>query len=136
MPAMLMQHDEDPAHVLFKKVGLNLKTGKIPGFELMANRILLGLYVRPEKTKSNLILTQQTRGEEKFQGKAAVVLMKGPTAFVSDSNFDFKNQNVEVGDWVSLWVTDGRAISINGAECRVIRDQDISMRIPSPDQVY
>ncbi len=134
MPAMPMQHDEDPAEVIFKKVGL--KNGKIPGFELMSGRVLLGLYVRPEKTKSNIILTQTTRAEEKFQGKAAVVLMKGPAAFVSDSNFDFQGQTVEVGDWVSLWVTDGRAISINGAECRVIRDQDISMKIPSPDQVY
>lgn len=129
-----MQHDEDPADVVFKKVGL--KNGKIQGFELMANRVLLGLYIRPEKTKSNIILTQNTRAEEKFQGKAAVVLAKGPTAFVNDVNFDFHGQNVEVGDWVSLSVTDGRAISINGAECRVIRDQDISMKIPSPDQVY
>lgn len=134
MPAMPMQHVEDPVEVIFKKVGM--KNGKVPGFELMANRVLLGLYVRPEKTASGLLLTQQTRAEEKFQGKAAVVLAKGPTAFVSDSNFDFKNQNVEVGDWVALWVTDGRAISINGAECRVIRDQDITMTIPSPDQVY
>jgi co-chaperonin GroES (HSP10) len=134
MPAMPMLHDEDPAEVLFKKVGM--KSGKIPGFELMANRVLLGLYVRPEKTQSGLYLSDKTRGEEKFQGKAAVVLMVGPTAFVSDSQFNFMGQKVEVGDWVSLWVTDGRAISINGAECRVIRDQDISMRIPSPDQVY
>lgn len=134
MPAMLMTHEEDPAQVLFKKVGM--KNGKIPGFELMANRVLLGLYVRPEKTKSKLFIPDSSRAEEKFQGKSAVVLAKGPTAFVSDSNFDFKGQNVEVGDWVSLWVTDGRAISINGAECRVIRDQDISMKIPSPDQVY
>ena len=129
-----MQHDEDPARVLFRLVGM--KNGKIPGFELMANRVLLGLYVRPEKTKSNILIPGTKRAEEKFQGKAAVVLMKGPSAFVSDSNFDFRGQQVEVGDWVSLWVTDGRAISINGAECRVIRDQDISMKIPSPDQVY
>lgn len=134
MPAMLMQHDEDPAEVVFKKVGM--KNGKLPGFELMANRVLLGIYERPEQTKSKIILTQQTRGEEKYQGKAAVVLAKGPTAFVNDINFDFHGQNVEVGDWVSLSVTDGRAIAVNGAECRVIRDQDISLKIPSPDSVY
>lgn len=134
MPAMPMQHDEDPAEVLFKKVGM--KARKIPGFELMANRVLLGIYIRPEKTKSNILIPGTTRAEEKFQGKAAVVLAMGPTAFVSDDNFNFLGQKVEVGDWVSLWVTDGRAISINGAECRVIRDQDISMKIPSPDQVY
>lgn len=134
MPAMVMQHDEDPVEVIFKRVGM--KNGKVPGFQLFGNRVLLGLYVRPEKTKSNLILTQKTREEEKFQGKAALVLALGPTAFVSDDHFDFKGQTVKVGDWVSLWVTDGRAITINGADCRIIRDQDISMKIPAPDQVY
>lgn len=133
MPAMPMIHSEDPAEVLFKKVGM--KHGKIPGFELMANRILLGLYVRPEKTKSGIILSDNTRAEEKYQGKAAVVLALGPSAYVDDDNFRFLGQKLEVGDWCVLHVTDGRAISINGAECRIIRDQDISMRIPSPDQV-
>lgn len=134
MPAIKMQHDKDPVQVVFDKVGL--KKGKIAGFELMANRVLLGLYERPEKTAGNIIITQQTRAEEKFQGKAAVVLALGPSAFVSDSNYDFQGQTLKVGDWVSLWVTDGRAININGADCRVIRDQDITMKIPSPDQVY
>lgn len=135
MPAMPMQHDEDPAEAVFKKVGL--KNGKLPiGFEMMANRVLLGLYIRPEKTRSGIHLTQTTQAEEKYQGKAAVVLAKGPSAFVSDVNFDFHSQNVEVGDWVSLSVTDGRAISINKAECRIIRDQDIGMKIPAPDVVY
>lgn len=133
MPAMPMVHLEDPAEVIFKMVGM--KNGKIPGFDLMANRVLLGLYVRPEKTKSGIILADTTRGEEKYQGKAAVVLALGPIAFVTDINFDFRGQKLEVGDWCVLHVTDGRAISINGAECRIIRDQDISMRIPSPDQV-
>lgn len=134
MPVMKMQHDEDPAEVIFKKVGM--KSGEIPGFELMSNRVLLGLYVRPEMTRGGIALPQTTRAEEKFQGKAAVVLALGPSAFVSDSNFDFQGQSLKVGDWVSLWVTDGRAININGADCRVIRDQDITMKIPSPDHVY
>lgn len=134
MPAMPMVHLEDPAEVIFKKVGM--KNGKIPGFELMSNRVLLGLYVRPEKTKSGIIITDTTRGEERFQGKAAVVLALGPSAFVDDDNFRFLGQKLEIGDWCVLHVTDGRALSINSAECRLIRDQDISMKIPSPDQVY
>jgi co-chaperonin GroES (HSP10) len=134
MPARPMTNLEDPADVIYKNVGM--KNGKIPGFELMANRVLLGLYVRPEKTKGGLYLSDTTRAEEKYQGKAAVVLMIGPTAFVSDSHFNFLGQKVEVGDWVSIWTTDGKAISINNADCRVIRDQDIAMKIPAPDQVY
>lgn len=134
MSARPMIHEQDPAEVIFQKVGM--KNGKIPGFELMSNRVLLGLYVRPEKTKSGLYLSDNTRAEEKYQGKAAVVLALGPSAFVSDSAFDFQGQKVAVGDWISIWTTDGRAININGCDCRVIRDQDIAMRIPAPDSVY
>lgn len=134
MPAMLMQHDEDPRETIFSKVGM--KKGVIPGFTLFGNRVLLGVYERPQKMKSGLFIADGTRQEDKHQGKAAVVLMKGPTAFLSDEHYDFKSDNVEVGDWVSLWVTDGRRVTINGQLCRVIRDQDINMKIPAPDSVY
>lgn len=134
MPAMLMQHDADPRDEIFKKIGM--KKGKLPDFTLFGNRVLLAVYERPEKTKSGLFISDTTRAEDKHQGKAAVVLMKGPTAFVSDAHYDFQGQDVEVGDWVTLWVSDGRRIVINGQLCRIIRDQDINMKIPAPDQVF
>lgn len=134
MSVMKMKHVEDPAQVVFEKAGM--KKGKIPGVELMANRVLLGIYELPEKTDGGIIIPQSTKKENKYQGKAAVVLAKGPTAFVSDDHFDFRGQTVEIGDWVSLSVTDGKAIKVNDADCRLIRDQDISMKIPGPDTVY
>ncbi len=134
MPPMLMSHDEDPRQLIFDKIGM--KKGVIPGFTLFGNRVLLGVYERPSKTKSGIILADQTRNEDQHQGKAAVVLMKGPTAFVSDAHYDFQGQDVEVGDWVTLWVGDGRRLFLNGQLCRIIRDQDINMKIPSPDQVF
>ena len=134
MPPMLMQHDVDPRDVIFNKIGL--KKGVVPGFTLFGNRVLVAVYERPDQTKSKIFIPDSVRDEDRHQGKAAVVLMKGPTAFVSDDHFDFQEQNVDVGDWISLWVTDGRRIVINGQLCRIIRDQDINMKIPAPDQVY
>lgn len=134
MPPMLMQHDEDPRDQIFKKIGM--VKGVIPDFTLFGNRVLLGVYERPAQTKSKIFLPDATRGEDQHQGKSAVVLMKGPTAFVSDAHYDFQGQNVEVGDWVTLWVGDGRRLFVNGQLCRIIRDQDINMKIPSPDQVF
>ena len=81
-------------------------------------------------------MTDATRREDEHQGKAALVLMKGATAFVDDEHFQFHGDNVEPGDWISLWVSDGRKIIINGQLCRIIRDQDINMAIPAPDSVY
>lgn len=131
MPAMLMEHAVDPADAITKKVKPVLKDITIFG-----NQILLGVYERPEKTKTGLYLSDQTRGEDKHQGKAAIVLKKGPTAFVSDSQYDFKGQNVEVGDWVTIFVSDGRQLMLNGQLCRLVEDQYIRLKIPAPDIVY
>ncbi len=132
---MLMIHTKDPRQVIYDAVGM-AEPGKIPGFRLMSNRVLLGIYQRPEKTATGVYLTEKQREEEKYQGKAAMVLMLGRSAFVTDGNFDFGDDKLEIGDWVSLAVTDGRAIAINGCPCRVIRDQDILMKISGPDVVY
>jgi co-chaperonin GroES (HSP10) len=134
MPFMRMEHTEDPAETIISKVGM--KHGEIPGFRLHGNRILVGMYERPEKTKSGIVLTQQTRQEDEYQGKAGLVLMKGHSAFESDENIDFGPDNVKVGDWVMLFVSEGRSCKINGQLCRIIRDQDIAMAIPEPDQVF
>ena len=135
MPPMLMQHVTDPASDIKTKVGMN-KKGEIPGFKLFGNRVLVGVYERPEKTKSGLFLADKTRQEDEHQGKAALVLMKGEAAFQSDKNFDFMSDNLEVGDWVMLFVSHGLKCYVNGQLCRIIRDQDLTMKIPSPDQVY
>lgn len=126
-----MEHDEDPKQAILKKVG------DLKGFELFGNQVLIGVYERPEKTKSGLILSQITRDEDLYQGKAGLVLALGPSAFVSDANYDFKGQSVEPGDWVAIFVSDGRKIMLgDSVTCRIVEDQHIRLRIPAPDAVY
>lgn len=126
----VMVHTTDPAKELFDKLG------DLSGFEVMFNDVLIAVYIRPEKTKSGIILSDKTRQEDEFQGKAGIVALKGPLAFVSDENFDFKDQTIEIGDWVSIWVSDGRKIEINGVLCRMVEDRHIRLKIPAPDLVY
>ena len=132
MPFMLMDHGgKDPAKEIFKKVG------KLDNIHLFSNQILLGVYELPQRTKSGVELPDKYRGESEHQGKAMLVLKKGPTAFVSDENYTFPpDDNVEVGDWLAIWVTDGRKIVINGQLCRIIRDQAVVAKIPAPDLIW
>jgi co-chaperonin GroES (HSP10) len=130
MPPMKMVHDTDPAKDLWKALG------SLKGFEVMNNDVLIAVYKRPEKTQSGIYISDQTRKEDEHQGKAGLVVMKGPLAFLSDDNFDFKGQNVDIGQWVSIWVSDGRKVMINGVLCRQVRDQDIRLKIPAPDAVF
>ena len=127
---MIMAHPVDPA------VSIKKEIGDLKGFELFGNQVLIGVYERPEQTKSGIILSDLTRKEDQYQGKAGLVLAKGPSAFVTDANYDFKGQDVKVGDWVAIFVSDGRKIVINGQLCRLVEDHHIRLRIPSPDAVY
>jgi hypothetical protein len=129
-PTMEAHHDVDPAHAILEQVG------DLSGFHVFNNLVLVGIYERPDTLKSKIIIADGTRGEDKYQGKAALVLKKGPAAFVSDSNYDFRGQDVSVGDWVSLWVSDGRKVQIRGQLCRLVEDMHIRMAIPAPDLVY
>ena len=124
----------DPAQVVMDKVGM--KNGIVPGYEIFGNRLLLGVYARPNKTAGGIELPDTVLDDQKNQGKSCLVLAVGPSAFHSDSNYDFKGQKVEVGDWVSIWVYETRPIKINGYECRIARDTDIQMKIPTPDSVF
>ena len=130
MPPMLMAHEIDPA------IQIKKKAGNLDDFIIFGNFVLLGVYERPSVTKSGIHLAQQTTSEDQHQGKAGLVLKKGPVAFVSDANYDFKGQNVEIGDWVSIWVSDGRRLYVNGQLCRLVEDQYIRLKIPAPDVVY
>lgn len=130
MPHMVMKHEQDPAKIILERVG------SLQGFELFGNQILVGVYMRPKQTVSGVHLPDTYRAEDEHQGKAGLVLMKGPSAFVSDANYDFQGQNVELGDWVSVFVGDGRKIVINGQLCRIVEDHHIRLKIPAPDAVF
>lgn len=128
--ALLMSHVTDPADDIRKAVG------DLSKFELFGNQVLIGVYERPEKTQGGLYLAQTSRAEDTHQGKAGLVLKLGPSAFVSDANYNFRDQKVEEGDWVAIFVSDGRKITINQKLCRIVEDHHIRLKIPAPDVVY
>ncbi len=130
MPSMLMKHDVDPKKLILDKIG------DLKGFELFGGQVLLGMYVRSNKTQSGIHLPDSTIKEDEYQGKAGLVLAMGPAAFVSDDNHNFMGQKVKVGDWAAIWITDGRKIMIRGQLCRVVHDDHIRMKIPAPDYIF
>ena len=130
-PQRVMDHgDKDPAAELREKVGY------IDDVDVFFNKILCAIYLRPEKTKSGIILTDQHREEDRYQGKAALVLKTGPTAFVDDGAASFHGQKVDVGDWVVFRPSAGLKMTINGTDCILLQDVQVELRIPAPDIVY
>ena len=131
-----MLHDEDPKLEILKKAG------DLTDVEVFGNDILVALYIRPQKTKSGIILADATRDEDRYQGKAGLILKIGPTAYVDDDGNKFRDINV--GDWVVFRPSDGWPVSLNGVgsgsrdaiPCRVISDINIRLRVSSPDAIY
>jgi co-chaperonin GroES (HSP10) len=103
--------------------------------EVFHNQLLIGIYIRPQKTSGGIILTDTTRDEDKWQGKVGLVLQRGPQAFVSEGGITFQS-DASVGDWVIYRVSDGFSIDINHIHCRIIEDVHIRGRIADPALIW
>lgn len=118
------------------KEGVLKAVGDISDIEVFHNQILLGTYVRPEKTRGGIILTNSTLKEDEYQGKVFLVLKIGPTAFKSDDEVDFAGQSIKEGDWVVVRPGDAWQMNINGTPCRIASDRAIRMRVTNPEVVF
>lgn len=130
MPFMIMEHDVDPAKAIWSEIG------DISNVEVFNNQLLVAVYIRPEKTKSGLLLPGQTRDEDKFQSKVGLVLKKGPSAFQDTSGEWFQGIDIDVNEWIIMRSSDGWSITVNGILCRMIDDMNVRGRVDHPDRVW
>ena len=130
MTYMKMEHVGDPREQIGNAIG------DLSKVDIFFNWVLVAVYKRPEKTKSGIYLTDDSRKEDEYQVKAGLVLKKGVQAFVDDANTSFQGQNVNVGDWVVIRPSDGWQVMINGVLCRMVQDVQVRLRIESPDVVF
>lgn len=129
MVALTMLHEVDPREEALAKIG------DLGNVDVFHNQVLVVTYVRPEKTRSGIILSDTTRKEDEYQGKVGLVVKKGPMAFVDDDRVQFHGQNVSVGDWITYRFSDGFPLEINGVHCRLLEDSHVRLRIASPDTI-
>jgi co-chaperonin GroES (HSP10) len=138
MPAVEYFHEVDPKQALLDKVG------DISGVEIFGSDVLVALYTPPEKTKSGIIMADDTRNEFKFQGKAGLVIKLGNTAYIDDEGNKFRDINV--GDWVGFRPSDGWPFQLNTrktriskdgiVDCRIVTDINIRLRVSHPDEIH
>ena len=138
MPSVQMLHETDPKDTILDKVG------DLSGVEIFGNDILVATYIRPERTKSGLYLTQQHVAEDRYQSKCYLILKMGPTAFIDENGEAFRD--IRAGDWIVARASDGWAVTLNtgkrgisredAVDCRIIPDVSIRARVSSPDLVF
>jgi co-chaperonin GroES (HSP10) len=125
-----MLHERDPKDVLLEQVG---DTSSIEVFNM---QVLVAVYIRPEKTKSGLYLSDKSREEDRYQSKVGLIIKKGPTAFVDKGGEWFSDLDISEGDWIVFRPSDGWNITVNGTLCRMLDDMSVRARISHPDQVW
>lgn len=130
MTNLVMDHEGDPKQKLIDALG------DLSKIELFNNKILVAVYIRPEKTKSGLYLSDKYRDEDRFQGKVGLLVGLGPDAFADESGAWFRGTDFSLHDWLVFRPSDGWSITINGVLCRVLSDTNVQMRIPTPDAAW
>jgi co-chaperonin GroES (HSP10) len=116
----------DPYAEILKKVG------SLSDITVMYNMVLLAAYVKPERTKGGIILTDQSKEEDVFQGKTGMVLKLGKDAFQDDDQNTFNGQKAEIGEWVVFKVGDNWKLTIREWPCMLVRDTSIKMKVTDP----
>ena len=129
MPQMMMDHGGDPRKKLLDELG------DISEIELFHNQVLLAVYLRPQKTKSGLYLTDKHVDEDRFQSKVGLLVKSGPQAFEQDGNW-FSGLHFNENDWLVFRPSDGWSVTVNGVLCRIFDDINLRGRVPHPDAVW
>lgn len=130
MSNIAMLHEKDPKAALLEQIG---DLSKVEVFNM---QVLVAVYIRPEKTKSGLYLSDKARDEDRYQSKVGLIIKKGPTAFVDKDGEWFSGLDIQEGDWIVFRPSDGWNITVNGTLCRMLDDMSVRARIEHPDQVW
>lgn len=130
MRAMEMVHEVDPREQILKEVTAYADQIKVLGAD-----VLCAVYLRPKQTKGGIVLPDQYRKEDEFQGKVGLVIKKGPLAFKDDGEHKFGDVAPEIGDWVLFRVGDTFELIIGERKFRLVQDVNIRAIIDAPDIV-
>lgn len=117
----------DPKSAIAKMVG------NLDGVEIIGDMVLVGIFIRPEKTAGGIIRPTINKQEDVWQGKVGLVLKCGPDAFKDSDTARLYEQRVETGEWCVFKVGDGWNIHINEYPCRLVRDVNIKLKIKDPN---
>lgn len=120
----------DPKAAIIKAVG------DLSKVKIAADLVLLGTYIRNEKSAGGIIRPIDTLKEDEYQGKVGLVLKTGPMAYMDWETDEERAKTAELHTWVVYQIKDAWPMQINGTACRVIPYDKIRMQIPNPSMVF
>ena len=134
MPAPLrVAHKTDPRDDIYEDL-----QHVIPLFQPVGDQVLLVMYERGKqkgggdvKTDGGIIIPQSATGalaEDKWQGKAGLVVAMGPIAFTEDESHKWGGVVPKIGDWVLISIGDSYSFDLPGdRRARQVADSSIKV---------
>lgn len=122
----IVSQSKDPKQAITKTVG------NLEGVQVPFNYILVGTYIRPEKTAGGIWRPTENVQEDVWQGKVGLVLKWGPEAFKDDAEYTF-TVKPKINDWIVYSVGDAKSLNINGYPCRIMRDTRFMLIVADPN---
>ena len=97
-------------------------------------RLLVLPYIGPKKTKGGVILSDQTAETIQMTTVCAYVLKLGPLAYQDKDKFP-TGAWCKKGDWIIFGRYAGSRFKIEGAEVRILNDDEIIATISNPEDI-
>lgn len=110
--------------------------GDLSGIDVLSDLVLLGTYIRPEKTSGGIIRPRENVEEDEHQGKVGLVLKKGPIAYGDWEDDEHLGKNATLHTWVVFQTANTWKFQLNGVACSVVPYERLRLRIDDPTKVF
>lgn len=125
-----ISQSDNPKAAILKAVGDLSKQ------DVFTDLVLVGTFIRHEKTSGGIIRPQENIQEDEHQGKVGLVLKTGPIAYADWEDDETRGQNARLNSWVVFAIKDTWPVQINGAPCRFVPYERLRMRLTDPTLVF
>lgn len=125
-----ISRDKDPKRAILDAVG------SLSGVDVLSDLVLVGTFIRHERTKSGLFLPTDHLKEDEYQGKVGLVLKHGPLAFGDWEDDAHRGENAKLHTWVVIAIKDTWPFQLNQVACRVVPYDKIRLRVSDPNMVF
>ena len=137
MPVVSANKIETISQAADPKKAIMTAVGDLSKLEVFSDLVLVGTFIRNERTAGGIIRPSDNVKEDEYQGKVGLVLKTGPQAsMLTDSGMSDFGNNAQVGTWVVYAIKDGWPVQINGTPCRFVPYSKLRMRITDPNLVF
>lgn len=136
MPVHSASKIEQISQAADPKKAIIAAVGDLSGTKIAADLVLLGTYIRNERTAGGIIRPKEVLEEDEHQGKVGLVLAAGPLAYADWEDDAARGQMAQQHSWVVYAIKDAWPVQINGTACRFIPYDKIRMQLTEPSMVF